>query len=407
MTTTVPLSRNRNYTILWTSQALAEVGFSATSFAFPLLALLITGSPVVAGAVVAVESLGQVLVGLPAGALVDRWDRKKVMVWCEAAQAVSLGSLVAVLFWGTVTVPHLVVVAAVMGICRALFEPAEDACLPNLVAESQLSTAIGLNAARSALGDSGGKALGGVLYGLNRAFPFLLDMITHIIGFFALLFLRVPPRERVKPENPHLGREIAEGLRWVWQRKEIRVTTICAAVLNMFFAGFYLVVLVLANGRGIPEAELGFMAAMLGVGGIVGSLLAPTLCERLSPYLSIVGVFWGVTLLTPLTLLFDNGYLIGVLFGLMALLAPTANTTISTHQMLITPDELRGRLGSVLTLVVGAAFGIGSLAGGQLAASLPPTAAVLTCTGGIAAVTLLVTLNPTLRRYPANHPEQP
>ncbi|MFB9907500.1 MFS transporter [Allokutzneria oryzae] len=401
MTKTVPLSRNRNYTILWTSQALAEVGFSATSFAFPLLALVITGSPAVAGAIMAVESLAQVLVGLPAGALVDRWDRRRVMVWCEAAQVLSLGSLVAALVWDAVTVPHMIVVAAVMGVCRALFEPAEDATLPNLVPESQLATAVGLNAARTALGDAGGKAIGGVLYGVSRTLPFLLDMITHLVGFVALLFLRVPRREPVeRADPPHLGREIGEGLRWVWQRKEIRVTTLCAAVLNMFFAGFYLVVLVLAEGKGVPAGEMGFMAAMLGVGGVAGSLLAPWLCEKLSPYLSIVGVFWGVSLLTPLTLLFDNGYLIGVLFGLMALLAPTANTTITTHQLLVTPDELRGRLGSVLTLVVGAAFGLGSLLGGQLSSALPPAEAVLACTAGIALVTLLVTLNPTLRHYP-------
>jgi MFS family permease len=394
------LSRNRAYTLLWGGQALAEVGFNASLIALPLLVLAITGSPVASGLVLAADATAQLLAGLPAGAAVDRWDRKKIMLGCEAAQAIALTSLVVALWQDMVTVPHLVAVAAVMGACRALFEPAEDACLPRLVPEDQLATAIAMNSARSSLGQMTGTALGGILFAVGRWVPFLVDLVTHCAAFVMLLFVRVPPREWQPAPVQHLGKEIIEGLQWVWQRREIRVTALCAIALNLFFSAFYLVVIVLAHSRGMPAAEIGVMAAMLGVGGIVGALLAPRLHRALSPYLSIVGVFWVLAALTPLAVFVENGYLMGGLFAGMALLAPTANTTIGTYQLLLTPDELRGRLSGVMNVVTGGAGAIGPLLGGVLTEMVSADHAVLICAAGIALVTVTVTVNPTLRRYP-------
>ena len=402
MTATVapPLPRNGAYRLLWTSQALSEVGFSASLMALPLLVLAITGSPSAAGLVLGADAAAQLLAGLPAGALADRWDRKRIMLGCEAAQAAAAASLVAALALGTAGVAHLVAVAAVMGVCRAMFEPAEDACLPGIVPETQLSTAIAMNAARSSLGQMSGTALGGWLFAVGRLVPFAVDALCHAIAFVTLLFLRPPPRPPRSHLRRHLGREIAEGLRWVWQRPEIRVTALCAISLNLFFYAFYLAILVLAQQRGVPAGELGVMAAMLGAGGILGSLAAPRLHRRLGPYLSIAGVFWALTALTPVAVLIDSGYLLGLLFAAMAFLAPTANTTINTHQLLLTPDELRGRLTGAMGVAAGAAAALGPALGGILLEFVPGNRAVLLCAAGTAAVTVLVTVNPTLRNYP-------
>ncbi|WP_285609970.1 MFS transporter [Actinokineospora globicatena] len=395
----VPLSRNRNYTLLWVGQACAEVGFSASMIAFPLLVLALTGSAAASGLVLAADAVAQLVVGLPAGALVDRWDRRRVMLACEAANVVALGSLVVAIVTAKATIPHMVAVAVVLGVCRALFEPAEDASLPSLVPDEQLATAISLNAARSSIGQMAGNALGGVLFAVGRWVPFLLDLVTHFISLLALVFLRMP-RRAPKVEESHLGREIVEGMRWVLAHREVRVTAVCALALNFFFSAYYLVVIVLAERGGVSSAEIGVMAAMLGVGGIIGSLLAPYLHRVLTPYLSIAGVFWVLTALAPLAVLTDRGLVLGALFAGMALLAPTANTTISTHQLLLTPDALRGRLSGVMSVVVGGAAALGPALGGVLVEAVSPDTAVLVAAAGMAVVTLLVTINPTLRRYP-------
>nr|WP_042194947.1 MFS transporter [Kibdelosporangium sp. MJ126-NF4]CEL21435.1 major facilitator superfamily MFS_1 [Kibdelosporangium sp. MJ126-NF4]CTQ95998.1 major facilitator superfamily MFS_1 [Kibdelosporangium sp. MJ126-NF4] len=402
--TVVPLRRNRNYTLLWTGQAVSEVGFSTTMIAFPLLVLAITGSPAASGLVLGADAAAQLVAGLPAGALVDRWDRKKIMLWCEAVMAVAVGSLVLALWWGNASLGHMVLVAVVLGTCRALFEPAEDACLPKLVPVEQLATAISLNAARSSIGQMTGTVLGGVLFAVGRAVPFLIDAITHVISLVSLAFLRVPAREVERTPIGNIGKEMVEGLRWVWSHKHVRVTALCAVSLNFFFNAFYIVIIVLAHSRGVPAEQIGLMAAMLGVGGVLGSLIAPTLHRVLHPWVSIMGVFWAVTVLTPLTILAHNGYLLGALFAGMSFLAPTANTTINTHQLLLTPDELRGRLSGVLNVFVGTAAAAGPAVGGLIVEFVSGTVAVLWCTAGMAVVSLLVTFSPVLRRFPRHRP---
>lgn len=402
----VPLSRNRNYRLLWVSQVLSEFGIHGSLIAFPLLVLAITGSPVVSGFVLGTIAGAQLIVGLPAGALVDRWSRKKVMLWCEAAEATAAASLVAALWWNEPSVAHMVAVAAVLGVSGALFEPAEDACLPNLVPDEQLPTAVGMNSARSGLGQLAGTAAGGFLFAVGRAVPFAVEMVTHALAFVGLAFLRVPPREqRHEPVRP-LHHEIVAGLRWVWRLPPVRVTMLCAVVLNLFFSAFYIIIIVLAEQRGVPAGEIGVMAAMLGVGGVLGSLVAPYVCRVLSPHVSIAGVFWVLTLLTPIAAVIHNGYLMGALFGAMALLPPTANTTIVAEQLLLADDAMRGRLSAVLGVVTGVAATVGPALGGFLVAAVPGGPAVLVCAAGMAGVTVVVTASPTLRRFPRHSPEE-
>lgn len=397
---TVPLSRNRSYQLLWGSQALSEFGINASMIAFPLLVLAITGSAAASGLVLGTMAAAQLVAGLPTGALVDRWNRKTVMLACEVAQVAAAGSLVGALWWGHASVAHMMMVAAVMGVCGALFEPAEEASLPNVVADEQLSTAIAMNAARSYLGHLSGNAAGGFLFAVGRFVPFAADMLSHALAFCLLLFVRIPARQVESAPDRHLGREILAGLRWVWGHPPIRVTALCAIGLNLFFAAYYIIIIVLAQSRGVSSGEIGIMAAMLGVGGLLGAVVAPYLHERLSPYVSIIGVFWLLTLLTPGALFVTNGYVMGVLFAAMAFLAPTANTTIDTYQLLLTPDELRGRLTSVMTMIAGGAGALGPALGGVLTEMVSPNQAVLLCTAGLGVVTLLASLSPTLRRFP-------
>ena len=399
-----PLSRNTNYRLLWGGQLLSEFGFNATTIAFPLVVLAVTGSATGSGIVLGTIAAAQLLAGLPAGTLVDRVSRKKVMLVCEAAQALCAASLVLALWFKVCSLPHLVAVAAVFGVCAALFEPAEDATLPNLVPPEQLPTAVALNSGRASLGQLSGTAAGGFLFAVGRFVPFAVDTVTHSLAFVALSLLRVPraavSAEEDPPGDRHFGREMAAGLRWVWGQRHIRVTALCAVVLNLFFSAFYLVVIVLAQRRGVPSGQIGVMAAMLGVGGLIGALAAPYLHRLVSPYLSIAAVFWVLTALTPLAVLAHNGYVMGALFFGMALLPPTANTTIMTEQLLLTPDELRGRLSGVIGLATGVAAAAGPMLGGVLMAVLAPGRAVLVCAAGMALVTLLVTFSPTLRGFP-------
>ena len=400
----IPLSRNRNYRLLWASQVVAEFGSSASAIALPLLVLGVTGSPGTAGLVVSVMAAARLVAGLPMGALADRWNRKHIMLGCEAASVVAGATLVAALVWDFVTVGHLVAVAAVMGLCSALFEPAEDACLPNLVPAAQLPTAVAMNSARSFLGHLSGTAAGGFFFALGRVVPFAAEMVSHAVSFVGLTFLRVPPREVTPEPVRHLGHEMAAGVRWVWQNRPIRVIALCAVALNLFVAAYYIVIILLARANDVPAGEIGIMAAMLGVGGLLGTLVAPYAQRRVTPYQSMMAVFWVLTALTPLAVFTRNGYVLGGVFAAMAFVAPTANTTIETYGLLLTPDDLRGRLSGVMGALTGVAAAVGPALGGLLLEVVSDNQAVLLCTAGIGIVTLLATASPTLRSFP-HHPD--
>ena len=129
--------------------------------AFPLLVLSLTGSASATGLVLGTSAAAALAAGLPAGALVDRWNRKKVMLGCEAAKVIAATTLVVALVVGVASVAHIVIVAAVMGVCSALFEPAENACLPSLMSTEQVPRAVAMNAARGHLGQLSGTAAGG------------------------------------------------------------------------------------------------------------------------------------------------------------------------------------------------------------------------------------------------------
>src|SRR5262249_42011418 len=160
-------------------------------------------------------------------------------------------------------------------------------------------------------------AVGGFLFAIARFVPFLVDALAHALACALLVFLRVPPRESAPAPAWHLGQDIRAGLRWVWRQRHIRPTALCAVALNLFFSAFYLIVIVLAQGRGVPSGQIGVMAAMLGVGGLLGALIASRLTKLVSPYVSIIAVFWGLAALTPVAAFLYSGYLLGLLFAAM------------------------------------------------------------------------------------------
>lgn len=397
--TSSPLSRNRNYQLLWGSQALSQFGSNASVIAYPLLVLSMTDSAAASGLVWGTVALVQLVAGLPGGALADRWERKKIMLGSEAAQGIAVASLALAIWWGTPTMAHIVVVAAVAGLSTALFGPAEAATLPNLVRPEQLPTALAMNSARSYLGLLTGNAAGGFLFAVARAMPFATNAATRVVAFVGLCFLRMPPSVPRPRRTTRLGGEVAAGLRWVWHQRHIRATMLCAVVLNLFFTAFYLLMIVLARDRGVPAGQIGVMAAMLSVGGIVGSLVAPRLHRLVQPHVSIVAVFWWMALLTPLGAIAHSGYSVGVLLFALALLPPTANTAIMSEQLACTPDALRGRLSGALGVLAGASGTIGPVLGGLLAETATGDLAVAVCAAGIVAAAILATLSRTLRTF--------
>lgn len=409
---TVPLSRNRNFHLLWLAQTASELTNQVFVIVYPLLTLWALDSPALAGLVGTVLVGAQLLAGLPAGVLADRMNRKNILLLCAALRTIGYVSVAVAVHLDALTLPHLLIAAAVEGAALAATWPAESASLPQVVTEEQLPTALALNNARVSIGQLLGNTFGGVLLGLAVVLPFLLNSALGLLSVLLLLFLRIPrrtvPVSTSDPSEPpaHFWQDLTGGLRWMVRQPFIMVTSLCAVVLNLVFAAVLITIIIRAEQQGVSSAMIGVMVAMLGVGGLLGAVAAGPLHKLLTPYLSITGVVWVVTLILPLLAVFTSPLASGLLLATGAFVAPLANTTIMTHQLLLTPDEMRGKLSGAMGTLDGVSGAIGPAVGGILVQFGGSRFALLTCAALCLVPALIAALSPTLRHFRGAEPKE-
>lgn len=202
----LPLWRNRDFLLLWSGQAISLLGSALSGLALPLLVLALTGSPAHAGLIAAAQQLPFMILSLPARALVDRWDHKRVMVLCNAVRLVAYGSIPVAYAVGRLGMPHFYVVALVGGAAFVFFDIADNAAFPQVVPAPQLPRAASLTEAVGSTAELLGPALGGVIIGLGStvaagaALAYGLDSLSYAVSVALLLLIRTSfqaNRERV------------------------------------------------------------------------------------------------------------------------------------------------------------------------------------------------------------------
>lgn len=396
----VPLRRNRDFIVLWSSQVVSTVGSRVTSIAFPLLVLATTHSPARAGVVGFAQTLPFLLLYLPAGAFADRWDRKRAMIACDAGRAAALGSIAITVALGWLSMAQVVVVALLEGSLFVLFDLAEGAVLPQLVTREQLPAAIAQNQARTQGADVVGQPLGGVLFSIGWLLPFLVDALSYLVSFAALLAIRRPFQQPRTRQPTRLRAEIAEGLLRVWHQPFLRAAVGVIGGVNLVFNALYLVLIVRARELGAAPALIGAMFAFIGVGGLLGSLVAPWVRRSFAARRVIVTIGWLWVAQIGILALLPDPLGLGVVSGLRSFAAPAFNVVVNSHVYQVTPDRLLGRVRSAARVVTWGSIPLGTLAGGFLAAALGAQATLLVLTGVMGGVAAAATLARGMRQLP-------
>src|SRR5258708_2347750 len=271
---------NRDYMVLWSGQVVSNVGTQVSTLAFPLLILAVTGSPAQAGFVGALRALPYVIFSLPAGALLDRWDRKRTMILCDTGRALSLASIPVALATGHLTIIQLYLVSLIEGTLFVFFNIAEAACLPRVVPKEQLPAATAQNMATDGVTHLVGPSLGGALFTAGGMLPFLGGAISYAVSVCSLFFIRVKfQKERVAARRK-LWVEIREGLAWLWHHPLIRFIAIVTGGYNLISSGFILIIIVLAQRQHASSFIIGLIFAIGGIGGLIRARGAPFFYER-------------------------------------------------------------------------------------------------------------------------------
>jgi MFS family permease len=400
MATPVPLWRNRDFTLLWSSQVISTVGTRVTSVAYPLLVLLLTGSPALAGVVGFAQTLPFLLLYLPGGAWVDRWDRRRTMVACEIGRTVALGSIAVTAVIGgvhAVTIAQLAAVAFVEGSLFVLFDLSEGAALPRLVPAGQLPTAVAWNQARTQGADLVGQPLGGLLFAIAPALPFAVDSVSYLVSGGAVAAIRTRLQGERAATVDRLRSRIAEGVRFVRRSAFLRETVVIVGWMNLVFNGSFLVVIVRAQRLGGSPGQIGLMLAALGAGGILGALAAPAIQRRLSGRVVLVAIAWLWTGLGVVLAFAPSLAWLAVLVFALNLFGAPYNVVIAARMYQLVPEQIFGRVRSVGRIVAWGTIPIGTLLGGVLAERLGAAPALLVFGLAMIPVAIASTVSPGMR----------
>jgi len=396
----VPLWRNRDFTLLWSSQVISTVGTRVTSVAYPLLVLLLTGSPAVAGVVGFAQTLPFLLLYLPGGAWVDRWDRRWTMVACEIGRTVGLGSIAVTAAVGgidAVTIAQLVAVAFVEGSLFVVFDLAEGAALPRLVPAGQVPTAVAWNQARTQGADLVGQPLGGLLFAIAPALPFAVDSISYLLSGGAVAAIRTRLQGERAATVDRLRTRIAEGVRFFRQSAFLREMVVIVGWMNLVFNGTFLVLIVRAQRLGGSPGQIGLMLAAYGLGGILGAIAAPSVQRRLSGRVVLVTIAWLWTVLGTVLAFAPSLVWLAVLVFVLNLFGAPYNVVVAARMYQLVPEEIFGRVRSVSRIVAWGTIPIGTLLGGLLADRLGAGPALLVLGLAMIPIAIASTVSPGMR----------
>ena len=392
------LWRNRDYLLLWSGQAISDIGGSVSSLAFPLLVLAVTHSPTQAGIVAGLRAIPVLLFMLTAGALIDRWDRRLVMIACDIGRALSLASIPIAAMLGHLTVFQLYITAFVEGSLLIFFDLAHSASLGQVVPKDLLSSAIQRDELVEGSTTLFGPPLSGALFSLSQLLPFVADALSYAVSIVTLLLIRTPFQKKSSSTRRHLFVEISEGMRWMWNQPVLRSMSLVSLIAALFMPGSSLTVIVLAQQQHASAFTIGLIFALGGVGSILGTLITPFTQRLLTVGQSVIGVRWCFALLWPFYALAPFPPILAALEFAVGFVDPIEDVPYFSYRLAIIPDELRGRVISACRVLPNVVRPLGLVLTGFLLQHLGAVQTVLITWGTLVLVALIFTLDPHMRR---------
>ncbi|MFI6499006.1 MFS transporter [Nonomuraea typhae] len=397
------LFRNADFRNLWAAQTVSLVGTQVTLLAFPLAALLLGGSALEVSLLAAVEFAPVLLLGLPAGAWVERMSRRRVLIGADLARAAALAVVPAAYALDMLSMPLLYGAAFVIGLATLFFDVAQLSYLPALVAGDELTEGNAKLESSRSLSQLAGPGLGGGLVQvLTAPVAIVVDAFSYLLSAAFLLRIKRPEPPPAPPEGG-LRQEIAEGLRFVFTHPLLRPITLAAAAAELAFAA----VLALQVVYGVDDLKLsagviGLAIAAGNAGGLIGAMLAGRAVDRFGPgpaLIAAVALFSAGAVMLPLAgeaVMFGAGLFV-VYLGVVVF-----NVIQVTLCQTATPARLLSRMNATLRFITWGMVPIGAAAGGVLTGALG-VRGVLWAAAAVCALSIVPPCLPAvrgLRTYP-------
>jgi predicted MFS family arabinose efflux permease len=388
--------------LLWNAQLVSTLGTAASTIVYPLLILALTRSPAAAGIASALRVVPYLLFALPVGAMIDRWDRKRVMILCDIGRLLAVLCIPIAIWLDALALWQIYAVSLVEGSLFVFLNLAEVAALPRVVPSAQLPAATAQNHAAFDGAQVAGPSIGTLLFQtLGRAAPFLADALSYLISAVSLSLIRSEFRSNAPPPAASLRSQIAEGFRWLWGQRLIRTMAFVTGGINFAYAATPLLMIVLAKRLGASDVDIGVMFTIGGIGGVTGSLLGGRIQRAFSFGAVIVFVVSAQAILFPLYLAATSVVMLGAVYAAIYVMAPVYNVVQFSRRIAMIPDALQGRVNSIFRLLAFGFHPLGVAVGGVLLEHAGPEWTVAVFGACYAVVAVLTVLSREVRHAPA------
>ncbi|MEE9904106.1 MFS transporter [Chlorobium sp.] len=363
-----PAFRSRNFRLYFVGQIVSMIGTWLQMVAQGWLVLEMTGSAFQVGVTAAASSLPTLFLSLIGGVIVDRYNRKTILLWTQGASMLLAFVLGIFTLTGAVTVPIIIALAFLLGCVAAVATPAIQAFLSEMVERDQLHSAVALNAAIFNASRVIGPAIAGLMIAwIGTGGAFMANGLSYVAVIAALLAIHTaPPRAKPLVHQPPL-QSIRDGIIYTWEHPLIRTIVLFVSVVSIFGWSFMSMLPVVAKQTfGMGSDGMGYLFSAFGLGSLSGTFLVSMSSGRIRSSAMVIGGILTFSLaLTAFTFASDAHLALGFLFiagiGMLSAFA----TMTATVQRLV-EDRYRGRVMSIYLMVLMGFMPLGNLQVGFL-----------------------------------------
>jgi MFS family permease len=358
---------------LFAATLVSATGTGMHAAALPLLVLQLTSSPIALSLVVVAVEIPWVLVSLHAGVVVDRLDRRRVMVWADVARFVVLVALAVLILTSRVNLTWLVLAAFVLGVGQVFFDLAAQSAVPDFVSRDQryLSVANGRIAAAESNGeDFVGPPLGSTLFGLWNVLPFAGNALSFAASGMLIRSIRTDATTKVTSDVPRksVRTEIVEGIRWLLGNRTLRALAAVSCLSNVVAsAQFAMLALLAKDVLGLPNFGFGLLLTATAVGATAGGLTSSAVSKRFGSGTVLLAGKAGVGVAVLVLGLVADVWVAALMMMATGALATAQNVVVNTLRQQIVPRRLLGRVLSSSRMLVMIGGPTGAALGGVLA----------------------------------------
>jgi MFS family permease len=382
----VPLRRNREFNLLWGGAVSALLGLSTADIAYPMVILAITGSPLKAGLFATVQLVATVLATLPVGQLMDRRDRRRMLLLSESVRVAAAGSVAVAYFLGALTFWHLLLTAAALGAIQP-FSGARTLLLRQVVAPEQIPAALTAEQVRQQGCELAGPPLGGAMFGLSRALPFLFATAAGLVSLLTVVLLKLPQsvtpaagetaaQAQAPAEKPARGGALL-GLKTILRDPVMRATALALCLVNTAGYPVFLSLVVRMHQQHTGSGTTGLVVAAMAVGGLGGTALVKPLHKVLRPGWLLIAACLVFALTNFGTTFFTAPAVDAAFLALGGAVIPSAVVMVNVLILQAVPDEQRGRTAAALEMFLLVGMPAGTLLASAALQWFTPTATLL------------------------------